>query len=131
MSTLYQALLVEDNAGDADLIRELMPESGPVVFHLDFAVRLSSAFTMLREKHYDIILLDLGLPDSSGIDTLRSIMEKSLLIPIVVLTGMDDEKTGMAAIQEGAQDYIVKGHFSRTLLSRILCYAIERHQNNH
>jgi PAS domain S-box-containing protein len=129
MSTLYQALLVEDNAGDADLLRELMPESGPVIFHLDNVVRLSSAISLLREKHFDIILLDLGLPDSSGLDTLRSLQEKAITIPIVVLTGTDDEKTGLAAIQEGAQDYIVKGQFSRNLLSRILRYAIERHQN--
>jgi PAS domain S-box-containing protein len=129
MSKLYNVLLVEDNASDANLIRELMPENGPMVFHLDYAVRLSSALTLIREKTFDIILLDIGLPDSFGIDTLRTMRKNALNTPIVVLTGTDDEKTGLAAIQEGAQDYVVKGQFGKNLLSRILCYAIERHQN--
>ena len=74
-----------------------------------------------------MILLDLGLPDSDGLDTLRAMRRRAADTPVVVLTGNDDERLGLAAIQEGAQDYVVKGQIPGTLLSRVLRYALERH----
>jgi PAS domain S-box-containing protein len=123
-----EILLVEDNPGDADLIGELLPRDGAVSFEVKHAARLSTALELLGAEHFDLVLLDLGLPDSVGLDTVRAVLRQAPDLPIVVVTGNDDEYTGLAAIREGAQDYMVKGHITGTLLSGVLRYSQERHQ---
>jgi PAS domain S-box-containing protein len=121
-------LLIEDNPGDARLIQEMVKEVDSGQFELQQEDRLSSGLDHIAKRSVDVVLLDLGLPDSQGLSTLIKILSQAQKIPIVVLTGLDDEITGVKAIQNGAQDYLVKGHLESRLLLRSIRYAIERKQ---
>lgn len=121
-------LLVEDNPSDVLLVREAFQQgltSGVTLVEVD---RLSSALLKLAEERFDLILLELSLPDSQGIETLRTVRERASDIPIVVCTGLADDVLGVQAVQAGAQDYLVKSEINRSLLVRSMCYAIERHR---
>ena len=127
MKEIYQTLLVEDDPGDVELVREyLSNEKRFSIVHVD---TLSSALEHLHIKKFDIIILDLGLPDSVGIETINKMKEYALDTPIVVLTGNDDEEIGLKAVKSGAQDFVIKGVCAERMLKRIICYAVERHQN--
>jgi DNA-binding response OmpR family regulator/nitrogen-specific signal transduction histidine kinase/predicted Ser/Thr protein kinase len=127
LDRLY-VLLVETNQDDADLIRELLVTDGQARFELECVPRLSDAFECVRQGCFDIVLLDLELSDSNGMETFRAMRKVAGTdIPIVVLTGNNDESMGLAAIQEGAQDYIIKGQALGLLLARILCFSLGRH----
>jgi two-component system, cell cycle sensor histidine kinase and response regulator CckA len=126
MSDLLRVLLVEDNPGDADLIVEMLPREGSKRFEADIVARLAEAVERINATRFDIILLDLGLPDSDGLATLRSMQRQAPQFPIIVLTGNSDEQVALTAIQEGAQDYLVKGQTDENLLVRSIKYAIER-----
>ena len=128
MNEVVRVLLVEDNPGDADLLIELLPGDGPLRFQVQWVQRMVEAVTHLRNEGVDLVVLDLGLPDSSGMDTLKTMLTEAPGIPVVVLTGNDDKKVGVAAVQAGAQDYLVKGQVSGLLLARVLCHALERHR---
>src|SRR5262249_16021804 len=119
-------LMIEDNPGDARLIREMLIDVPGVAFTLKIANRLAKGLELLEQDPVDVLLLDLSLPDSQGLDTLRRGHAAASTIPIVVLTGFDDETVGTMAVQEGAQDYLVKGQVDKNLLIRALRYAIER-----
>ncbi|MCL4294134.1 MAG: response regulator [Anaerolineae bacterium] len=122
-------LLIEDNLGDARLLRELMAEVEGVHFQLIHVDRLSAGLTCLGEGDVDVVLLDLSLPDSQGPDTLTRLQSSAPDVPVVVLTGLEDETLGMALVQAGAQDYLVKGQVTDArLLLRSVRYAIERRQ---
>ena len=128
MTEKLNVLLLENKLGDADLIRELLATDGQAGFEIESVLQISDALRCVRQGHFDIVLLDLEPPASNGIETLRAIRKGVRTdIPIVVLTGNDDEMMGLAAIQEGAQDYIMKGQTSGLLLARVLCYSIGRH----
>jgi CheY-like chemotaxis protein len=116
-------LLVEDNRDDAELI-ERMLGSGDVA--LEVAGTLAAAHTRLARGAIDVVLLDLHLPDTSGTSGLVALLRARPELPIVVLTGLDDEAVGQNAVAEGAQDYLVKGHADRRLVERSLRYAVER-----
>ena len=126
MSQLLRILLVEDNPGDADLLMLLLPGNGSTLLDFKCAARLSEALEMVVEARFDLILLDLGLPDSNGLETLRIMRRHALSLPIIVLTGNSDERLGLDAIREGAQDYLIKGETDGNLLARSLKYAVER-----
>ena len=119
-------LLVEDNLGDARLMYECLAEALPTDFEMAHVRRLSEALEWLWEERCDVVLLDLGLPDSHGLDTLNLTRDHALGVPIVVLTGIDDEDLGVQAITNGAQDYLVKGQVDGNLLARSLRYAVAR-----
>ncbi|MBC8264007.1 MAG: PAS domain S-box protein [Anaerolineales bacterium] len=122
-----RALLIEDNPGDARLIREMLKEAGAAQFELACADRLSTGLERLAERDIDVVLLDLGLPDSQGLDTLGRVLAEPPGAPvIVVLTGLDDEALAIQAVRVGAQDYLVKGQVDGNLLGRAMRYAIER-----
>ncbi|MEW5747083.1 MAG: EAL domain-containing protein [Nitrospirota bacterium] len=118
-------LLIEDNRGDAELIRELLADRGSE-YALTTADRLGPGLELLDREPFDIVLLDLGLPDSSGIDTLGRLQAKSPELPVIVMTGIADEECASQAIALGAQDYLVKGKIESDLLHRSILYAIER-----
>jgi DNA-binding response OmpR family regulator len=120
-------LLIEDNPGDARLIQELLAEPGGAVFTLDCVDRLSTGLKRLAEGGIDVILLDLGLPDSQGLDTFARIYEQTRDVPIVVLTGLDDETLAIQAMRAGSQDYLAKGQMDSNLLIRTMRYAICGH----
>ena len=126
MTDRLRVLLVEDNPADIDLIREMLPETGPVGFRLESVSRLSEAFRRLEGGDIDLVLLDLGLPDSHGLQTFHKLRKAAPDIPMVVLTGNTDQETAIAAVREGAQDYLLKGEVSGSLLGRSAQYAVER-----
>ncbi len=121
-------LLVEDNSGDRRLISEMLAEASNVTFDVKYADRLQAAMEYLGQNRVEVILLDLGLPDSQGLETLRKTYAQVSETPIVVLTGLNDEMIGAQAFNEGAQDYLIKGQVDTHLLRRTIRYAIERKQ---
>jgi len=121
-----KVLLVEDNPGDARLLEEDLRDVPGQEFELTHVERLEEASERLREEEYDVVLLDLSLPDSSGLDTVKRTFNEAPTMPIVVLTGLDDESLGLSAVREGAQDYLVKGQTQGRLLVRAIHYALER-----
>ena len=122
-----KTLLVEDNAADARLIREMLKELPDGTLQLQQVGRLDSAMERLRQETFDVVLLDLGLPDAQGMETLKLIQKASGSVPIVVLTGRDDERLAWEALRTGAQDYLVKGRTDSQLI-RAIRYAVERKQ---
>lgn len=119
-------LLVEDNAADAYLIwKFLADESNISLTHVE---RLDDAIDSLKQTHFDAILLDLTLPDSRNLATVKGMHIADVQLPIIVLTGLDDEEIAIAALREGAQDYLVKGELKKSGLVRAIHYAIERQQ---
>ncbi len=120
-------LLIEDNPGDARLIHAVLAERGGPV-ELVSASRLAEGLERLDQGGLDLVLVDLSLPDSAGLDTLARVQERAAAVPVVVLTGTDDEALGLEAVQKGAQDYLVKGQAPPALLNRAIRYAIERKQ---
>jgi signal transduction histidine kinase len=121
-----KVLLVEDNLGDARLLYEGLEEALPEQFRMTHVRRLSEALEYLWEETCNVVLLDLGLPDSHGIDTLVVVRAQAPGVPIVVLTGFQDEALAVEALKGGAQDYLVKGQVDSKLLGRSLRYAIVR-----
>jgi signal transduction histidine kinase len=119
-------LLVEDNPGDARLLREMLAEQGSDHFALTHVACMSKAEEHLAGDEVDTILLDLGLPDAQGLEAVRRARAAAPGVPLVVLTGLDDESLAAQALQEGAQDYLIKGQIDTRGLLRALRYATER-----
>ena len=126
MNNLLRILIVEDNPADADFIRELMPDTGSVRFQFESVSRLSEAIARLERQGLDLILLDLSLPDSLGLPTLHQVRRAAPEVPVIVLSGNNDQDLAVIAVQAGAQDYLVKGQISGSLLVRAARYALER-----
>src|SRR5688572_5616864 len=124
--TPMRILLVEDNSADARLLQIMLKEAGGIAWEMRHADRLSVGLTYLAEGGTDVVLLDLSLPDSQGVETLVRMHAAAKGIPIVVLTSVEDEALGVALVQAGAQDYLVKGQVTGPLLTRSLRYAAER-----
>ena len=125
MSDPIKILLIEDNPGDVRLIREMLSETG-TRYNIECVDRLSKGVERLTSEGIDIVLLDLGLPNSKGFDTFSKMSEYASKLPIIVLTGLNDEEIGSRTIRNGSQDYLVKGQIDRRLLTRSIRYAIER-----
>jgi diguanylate cyclase (GGDEF)-like protein/PAS domain S-box-containing protein len=123
-----QVLLVEDNAGDARLLREMFSKERVDSFELTHFLRLSEAMIHLAKAKVDIVLLDMGLPDAHGLDTVQQVHAAAPSVPLIVLTGLDDEALAAEAMKQGAQDYLIKGQIENRALPRALRYAIERHR---
>ena len=119
-------LLVEDNPGDARLISAMLDEAGPEQFRLARVDRLSAGLDALSRGGVGVVLLDLSLPDSLGMETFTRVFAHAPQIPIIVLTGTDDETMALSAVSKGAQDYLIKGQVDRSLLLRSMRYAMER-----
>src|SRR5215207_1227039 len=120
-------LLVEDNPGDARLVEVLLSGVDPFgSFNIVHAQCLGEALERLEESAFEVILLDLSLPDSSGLETVNRMRAAALELPVVVLSGQDDEETALQALQNGAEDYLVKGRGDGELMARSIRYSIER-----
>ena len=129
MSTkAIHVLLIEDNSDDAFLIQRFLSKSVEVRFNVRVAHSLAVGLANLDKTETDIILLDLTLEDSNGLDTLNHVVEAASEIPIVVLTGLTDGQLGIQAVQSGAQDYLTKTGLDGNLLERAIRYAIQRKQ---
>jgi PAS domain S-box-containing protein len=123
---LIKVLLVEDNPGDARLVSELLSEAGRQFTLASKVSRLADAETAVEKDAVDLVLLDLSLPDSQGFDTFERLLSRGRNLPILVLSGVDDESLALKTVHAGAQDYLVKGKFDAALLGRAMRYAIER-----
>lgn len=120
-------LLIEDNLGDAHLVRVLLREAS-IKFELHHVESFQEASELMEEQHVDLALLDLSLPDSTGFKTLTNFKELNPRLPIIVMTGINDEIVGNQAIKAGAQDFLVKGEFDGKLLGRVIRYSLQRHK---
>ena len=124
-----RVLLVEDNPGDARLVREALNEGAPDAFAVHVATSLQQALESLAPpaEPVDVVLLDLSLPDSQGLETYRAMHVQHPTVPVLVLSGLNDESIALKAVNEGAQDFLRKSRVDSELLPRAIRYAIERH----
>lgn len=120
-------LLIEDNLGDARLVQEYL-KMVDTTFEITHVGRLAEAITHLESNSTSLILLDLSLPDSKGLETVEQIVDVAADIPLIVMTGLDDKDVALQALKLGAQDFLTKGNFDEKLLERSIQYAAERHQ---
>ena len=128
-SRIIKILLIEDDLADAELIREVLSEENDLKIDIVHADRLTLAIDLLTTAEFDVILSDLSLPDSRGIETFVQLHTHVPNIPIIVLTGLDDKVTALKAVRKGAQDYILKGRINnRHLLGQSILHSIERHK---
>ena len=130
MTRLLKVLLVEDSAADEQMIRNQL-EGVAASVELHVTSTLAGAVAILKDEHFDVLLLDLMLPDSAGLETFARVHPAAGRTPVVVLTSLDDETIGTRALQAGAEDYLVKGQINGTMLWRSLRYAVERHRAAH
>jgi signal transduction histidine kinase len=126
VSAVLRIGLVEDNAGDARLIQEMLREPPVTQFRLTHSTRMDQLLESLDREPIEVLLLDLGLPDSQGMDTFHRINDRAPELPIVIFSGADDEQLASIAVSSGAQDYLVKGRINSFLLKRAIRYAMER-----
>jgi len=119
-------LLVEDNPGDAFLLRKTLRDAGSLAFELEHAEDLESALELLQRGSFDVVLLDLSLPDSEGLETFERVYTQAPGVPVLALTGMADEALAMRTVHAGAQDYLMKSDLNGRSLVRDIRYAIER-----
>ncbi len=126
-SNEIKILLIEDNPGDARLIQEAMSMAGDAS-EVQWSDRLAKGMEMLGRDRFDAVLLDLSLPDSRGFATFEQLRKCAPRVPVVVLTGLDDEGLALRAVREGAQDYLVKGAVKSSTILRIIRFAIERNR---
>jgi MinD-like ATPase involved in chromosome partitioning or flagellar assembly/ActR/RegA family two-component response regulator len=121
-------LLIEDNPADARLIQETLSGMSGAELDLWWADRLSTGLKQLAEAKVSVVLLDLSLPDSQGLDTLTKLRAQAPDVPVIVVTGLDDEDLALRAAREGAQDYVLKGSINPQTMARLIRFAIERHK---
>ncbi|HEX3035030.1 MAG TPA: GAF domain-containing protein, partial [Thermodesulfobacteriota bacterium] len=126
-SEMIRILLIEDNPGDAQLVQEMLNEAEGKTFRLERVDRLSEGLRLLTEEKFDLILLDLSLPDGQGLEMLEKVQACVRTTPVVLLTGtFEEEPIAIKALQSGAEDYLYKGNIDSKLLVRSVRYAIER-----
>ena len=125
MKTL-SILVVEDSSSDANLLYQTFLKAGKSDWSLTITERLSEGIAEAKASHFDIALLDLSLPDSDGLETVETFTQAVPNVPAIVLTIASDENFALAAINKGAQDYLIKGEITPTLLVRAIAYSIER-----
>lgn len=123
---MIKVLLVEDNPVDAQLAKDFLEDSSPNQFSIIHVDSLAEALKNLSRDRFDAVLLDLSLPDTKGLETVTHVLATSPGVPIVILSGFDDEEIGLHAVQKGAQDFQVKGQGDGAILARSIRYAIER-----
>jgi signal transduction histidine kinase len=125
-SVPIKILLVEDNPADADLLQEILIEADETQWSVVHVEKLKDALKCLNEDSFDVVLLDLSLPDKQGLDTVAQTFEAAPDLPIVVMTGLNDKVIALESLREGAQDYLVKGKIDSNLLVRAIRHAMER-----
>jgi two-component system, cell cycle response regulator len=123
-----KVLVIEDDLEYASLLHVIIGEVNPDLFHLTYVDNLKDALSFLTQEKFDIVLLDLFLPDSIGLDTFFKVHSDIQDIPIVIITGLNDKSVAVRAVREGAQDYLIKDELNVNLLVRIILYAVERHR---
>ncbi len=122
-------LFIEDNPADALLVKKLLGKITTEKFDLVETELIEEGLNYLKKGDFDLVLLDLSLPDSWGLNSVKEVKQIAPKIPIIVLTGIEERVNALAALREGAQDYLIKGSISADLLVKSIHYAIERQQN--
>ena len=122
----FSILLIEDDSLEAGLIRDEIASFPRTSAHVDHVQRLAAGIGRLGEVRYDVVLLDLNLPDGSGIESLHKVKGAAPNVPVVILTNMEDQEAAVAMVAEGAQDYVIKRHITSELLRRSIRYAVAR-----
>ncbi|MBN8554367.1 MAG: response regulator transcription factor [Deltaproteobacteria bacterium] len=123
---LLKILFIEDNPSDVQLVSRSLRDSRLAVFEVHHTTNLGEAASLLNHMEFDAIIVDLFLPDSSGLSTLEALLAKNLHLPILVLTGYQDEVLGIQAVRRGAEEYFIKGEIPEEYLARFVTLAIER-----
>ncbi|MDA0589300.1 MAG: ATP-binding protein [Planctomycetota bacterium] len=126
MTTSVRILLIEDSPSDQEMIKRALDRHRRAEFQVTSHETLREGMKSLVEGEFDIVLLDLSLPDSHGLESLESVMEIAPEVPVVVLSGLQDEQTAVEAVKRGAQNFLTKGKFEADLLARSILYAIQR-----
>ena len=126
MSAELHILLIEDNPADVRIIQELLRDAKDRVYTVHHAGTLTAGLEVLSASAIDVVMLDLNLPDFSGIDSLGRVVSLADNVPVIIMTGLEDETAALNAVKNGAQDYLVKGQVGRRLLLRSIHYSIER-----
>jgi CheY-like chemotaxis protein len=124
MEKIINILVIEDNLGDAYLIEEHLEEFANFSYEIKNVGTLNEALSVLKEQPFDVIMLDIGLPDSDGINTFFSIHNEKPLIPVIILNELDDNAIGSYAVEKGAHDFLVKGQIEGRLLECIISCSI-------
>ncbi len=127
-TALIRILLVEDNGAEARLLQERLKQAASVISEVVWVTRLQEGLAELNHRSFDVMLLDLSLPDSQGLESLNPVIKRSPSLPIIVLTNNTDSTLAVEAVRQGAQDYLIKRQINPELLMRSLRYAIERKQ---
>ena len=122
-------LVVDDNPGDLFLVEELLHDTMLDIRAIEKAVTVAEAIEVLQQKKIDLVLLDLSLPDSYGIESFLRVNHYAKALPIIILSGLSDTATATDAISLGAQDFLLKGEYSERLLEKTILYSIERKRN--
>lgn len=125
-NSFKKILLVEDNPSFAIIVKELFENNYQRVFGLEWVQTLEDTLSKLDNGNFDVVILDLGLPDSEGLDTFFDVLDRAPTTPIVIFTAVQDKKMALQAIRHGAQDYLIKGEFQSTLFFRAVQYAVQR-----
>ncbi len=123
---IWKILFVEDDLRYIVLLKETLRLAGMTRFEMTHANRLSRALRCLHQEDFDVVVLDLSLPDSNGLDTLRRVIAATRNVPVLVLTDLEDEAVALEALICGAQDYLIKGHASGRRLARAISFSIEQ-----
>lgn len=118
-------LIIEDNEADSELAKIALEDAG-IIANVHVSTCLRSALEHLKSNSADIVLLDMGLPDTQGLQGVQEIVEHAPFVPIVLLTGTIDEQTGLRALEIGAEDYLAKDEYTPSMMARTIRYAIER-----
>lgn len=129
MTNPIAILLIEDNPGDAGLVREWLKVAPADTYRLEHVERLTAGLDRLQEDRFDVVLLDLGLPDSQGLDGLSRVLDTTPEMAVLVLTAQQDEQVGLQAVKQGAQDFLLKGKMNGAALFRTIRYAVERQRS--
>ncbi|MFA5553612.1 MAG: PAS domain S-box protein [Phycisphaerae bacterium] len=122
----FKILIVEDDILDAKLLKQQLTQTSINVTRVAHAERLEESLNMLKQEQFDIILLDMNLPDSNGLETLKQVHKAAPDLPIINVTGSTDEEMGLKAVSSGAQDYLIKGRFDPYILNKSIQYSLER-----
>ena len=126
ISATYRVLLVEDDPSDANLARQALRASAGPYFDVVWVDTLAETIQALRQNKFDVLLLDISLPDSTGFQTVQAVRQEAGALPMIVLTGHDDTAFALQTLEAGAQDYLIKGRFDTDALVRAIRYSIER-----
>jgi len=128
---MIRVLIVEDNERVCQMMRDVLMEQKDHLFEVEICADINHALQKLKSTTFDAVLLDLALPDSHGVETVKRVREAFPKIPITAMTGLDDEETATYALRAGAQDYLVKGDFNSKVLVKSIRYGIERLKGMH